>query len=95
MSNDARDAHRTPPGEPSRIDALGRPTPRPNPIEVLRARQADAGALTDDVLRAVSGEYGWPLYELEGLVSFYPHLRREPAPDVHVAGERVPEREAP
>ena len=49
-----------------------------NPIEALHALQEERGHLSDDRLRALSAQTGIPLYELEGLRSFYPHFRSKP-----------------
>ena len=48
--------------------------------------QHERGYLDDATLREVSKQQRVPLYQLEGLVSFYPHFRRTPPPvfSVHV-----------
>jgi len=58
---------------------------RPNAIALLQAWQAEHGPLDDEALRRIAREYRLPLYELQGLVSFYPHFRRTPAPDLEIA----------
>ena len=54
-------------------------------IDALTELQHREGHLRDDALRALSDRLNVPLYRLEGLVSFYPHFRRTPAPAVEVA----------
>ena len=53
--------------------------------ELIRI-QHERGYLDDATLREVSKQQRVPLYQLEGLVSFYPHFRRTPPPlfSVHV-----------
>ncbi|MCX7420332.1 MAG: NAD(P)H-dependent oxidoreductase subunit E [Planctomycetia bacterium] len=53
--------------------------------ELIRI-QHERGYLDDATLREVSKQQRVPLYQLEGLVSFYPHFRRTPQPQfsVHV-----------
>ncbi len=53
--------------------------------ELIRI-QHERGYLDDATLREVSKQQRVPLYQLEGLVSFYPHFRRTPPPQfsVHV-----------
>ena len=54
--------------------------PATNLIEELYALQEQHGFLRDEDLRALSQRIRTPLYEIEGVVSFYPHFRRTPAP---------------
>ena len=49
-----------------------------NPIDELYALQETAGYLSDPDLRTLSKKLDVPLYELEGITSFYPHFRRTP-----------------
>jgi len=58
--------------------------PAANPIELLQAWQAEHGLLDDAALVQLAKVHRIPLYELEGLVSFFPHFRRTPAPEVEV-----------
>jgi NADH:ubiquinone oxidoreductase subunit F (NADH-binding) len=55
-----------------------------NPIEELYALQEIRGYLADEDLRALSERRRIPLYELEGIASFYPHFRRRPPPALRV-----------
>ena len=59
-----------------------------NWIEELYALQEDRGFLADDDLRALSRRLDVPLYELEGISSFYPHFRRTPPPTFRVGACR-------
>ncbi len=52
--------------------------PVANPIVELSALQEERGFLSDDDLRTLSARLRIPLYELQGVASFYPHFRREP-----------------
>lgn len=55
-------------------------------LRELMRLQDECGWLDDDTLRRLSRERNVPLYQLEGLVSFYPSFRRSPPPkySVHV-----------
>ena len=59
-----------------------------NLIEELYALQEAHGFLRDSDLRELSRRIKVPLYEIEGVSSFYPHFRRTPPPRVHVTGCR-------
>ncbi len=59
-----------------------------NPIEELYALQETTGYLSEEDLRALSKKLGVPLYELEGISSFYPHFRRTPPPPYRVSACR-------
>ncbi|MEM8883587.1 MAG: NAD(P)H-dependent oxidoreductase subunit E [Planctomycetota bacterium] len=59
-----------------------------NLIEELYALQKEHGFLRDPDLRALSKRVRVPLYEIEGVASFYPHFRRTPAPRHVVTGCR-------
>ena len=59
-----------------------------NPIEELYALQETTGYLSEEDLRALAKKLGVPLYELEGVSSFYPHFRRTPPPSYRVGACR-------
>ncbi len=59
-----------------------------NPIEELYALQESTGYLSEQDLRALSKKLRVPLYELEGISSFYPHFRRTPPPAYRVGACR-------
>jgi len=59
-----------------------------NLIEELYALQKAHGYLREDDLRELSRGTKTPLYEIEGVASFYPHFRRTPAPRVTVSACR-------
>jgi len=59
-----------------------------NLIEELYALQEAHGYLREQDLRALSARIRVPLYEIEGVSTFYPHFRRTPPPRVHVAACR-------
>src|ERR1700755_480517 len=52
--------------------------PGPSLIPALNAIQERVGWLPREELLALSSDVRRPLYEIEGLVSFYPHFRTEP-----------------
>ncbi|MRG92940.1 NADH-ubiquinone oxidoreductase-F iron-sulfur binding region domain-containing protein [Polyangium spumosum] len=54
-------------------------------IDALTELQHEHGWLEDTRLVELAQKLGVPLYRIEGLVSFYPHFRREPPPRVEVA----------
>ena len=56
-----------------------------NLIDELYALQDQHGFLRDDDLRALSARIKVPLYEIEGVASFYPHFRRTPPPKAVVS----------
>jgi NADH:ubiquinone oxidoreductase subunit F (NADH-binding)/NADH:ubiquinone oxidoreductase subunit E len=60
--------------------------PGPTLIPALNALQREHGWLPREELQALSRETHRPLYEIEGLISFYPHFRTEPPSkvDLHV-----------
>jgi formate dehydrogenase/NADH-quinone oxidoreductase subunit F len=58
--------------------------PGPSLIPALNAIQQRAGWLPREELVALSREVHRPLYEIEGLVSFYPHFRTAPPRPVEV-----------
>jgi NADH:ubiquinone oxidoreductase subunit F (NADH-binding) len=59
-----------------------------NLIEELYALQEAHGYLREEDLHELGKRLKVPLYELEGLSTFYPHFRREPPPRVRVAACR-------
>ena len=52
--------------------------PGPSLIPALNAIQARLGWLPREELQELSRDARRPLYEIEGLISFYPHFRTEP-----------------
>ena len=60
--------------------------PGPSLIPALTAIQREHGWLPREALEQLSRDTKRPLYEIEGVVSFYPHFRREPPAkiDLHV-----------
>jgi NADH:ubiquinone oxidoreductase subunit F (NADH-binding)/NADH:ubiquinone oxidoreductase subunit E len=59
--------------------------PGPSLIPALMDIQREHGWLPREELVALSREARRPLYEIEGLISFYPHFRTEPPAKVHLA----------
>ena len=59
-----------------------------NLIDELYAIQAQHGYLRDEDLRALSARLNVPLYEIEGVSSFYPHFRRTAPPRAVVSACR-------
>jgi NADH:ubiquinone oxidoreductase subunit F (NADH-binding)/NADH:ubiquinone oxidoreductase subunit E len=53
-------------------------------IRELTRIQHERGCLDAETLREIAARENVPLYRLEGLVGFYPHFRRTPAPNVTV-----------
>ena len=70
-----------PPGTEARAGKF----PGPSLIPVLTAIQREHGWLPRAELVKLSQEARRPLYEIEGLISFYPHFRTEPPAKVHLA----------
>jgi NADH:ubiquinone oxidoreductase subunit F (NADH-binding)/NADH:ubiquinone oxidoreductase subunit E len=60
------------------VEARAGKFPGPSLIPALNAIQERAGWLPREELVALSRDVRRPLYEIEGLVSFYPHFRSEP-----------------
>ncbi|MEA2284349.1 MAG: NADH-quinone oxidoreductase subunit, partial [Solirubrobacteraceae bacterium] len=56
--------------------------PGPSLIPALTAIQRRCGWLPREELVTLSRDVRRPLYEIEGLVSFYPHFRTSPPPKV-------------
>jgi formate dehydrogenase beta subunit len=71
-----------PPGTEARAGKF----PGPTLIPELNDLQRHHGWLPREELEALSRELDRPLYEIEGLISFYPHFRTEPPSkiDLHV-----------
>ncbi len=59
--------------------------PGPSLIPALNAIQRECGWLPRDRLVALARDTRRPLYEIEGLISFYPHFRVDPPPKIDVA----------
>ena len=68
------------------VEARAGKFPGPSLIPELNAIQARLGWLPREELVALSREMRRPLYEIEGLVSFYPHFRTDPPVKVAVHG---------
>ena len=60
------------------VEARAGKFPGPSLIPALHAIQERVGWLPREELVALSREVHRPLYEIEGLISFYPHFRTEP-----------------
>jgi formate dehydrogenase beta subunit len=59
--------------------------PGPSLIPALNAIQSECGWLPRDRLVALARDTRRPLYEIEGLISFYPHFRVDAPPKIEVA----------
>jgi NADH:ubiquinone oxidoreductase subunit F (NADH-binding)/NADH:ubiquinone oxidoreductase subunit E len=70
------------------VEARAGKFPGPSLIPELNAIQARVGWLPREELVALGREMKRPLYEIEGVVSFYPHFRTEPPAKVTVHGCR-------
>ena len=66
-----------PPRAPG-VEARAGKFPGPSLIPALNAIQERVGWLPREELAALSRDVRRPLYEIEGLVSFYPHFRTDP-----------------
>jgi NADH:ubiquinone oxidoreductase subunit F (NADH-binding) len=66
---------------PGREARAGR-FPGPSLMPALHAIQHEHGWLPREELVRLAREWRRPLYEIEGLISFYPHFRTEPPPRV-------------
>jgi NADH:ubiquinone oxidoreductase subunit F (NADH-binding)/NADH:ubiquinone oxidoreductase subunit E len=66
------------------VEARAGKFPGPSLIPELNAIQARLGWLPREELVALGRELRRPLYEIEGLISFYPHFRTDPPPKVAV-----------
>ena len=60
------------------VEARAGKFPGPSLIPALQAIQERLGWLPREELEALSRDVRRPLYEIEGLISFYPHFRTEP-----------------
>ena len=70
-----------PPGTEARAGKF----PGPSLIPALVAIQREHGWLPREELVRLSQEVRRPLYEIEGLISFYPHFKTDPPSKVHLA----------
>ncbi len=68
----------------SGVEARAGKFPGPSLIPALNAIQERAGWLPRAELVALSHDVHRPLYEIEGLISFYPHFRTEPPKPVEL-----------
>jgi NADH:ubiquinone oxidoreductase subunit F (NADH-binding)/NADH:ubiquinone oxidoreductase subunit E len=59
--------------------------PGPSLIPALTAIQREHGWLPREELLKLAREARRPLYEIQGIISFYPHFRTEPRPRVELA----------
>jgi len=66
------------------VEARAGKFPGPSLIPALQAIQQRVGWLPREELVALARDVRRPLYEIEGLVSFYPHFRTSPPPAVAV-----------
>jgi NADH:ubiquinone oxidoreductase subunit F (NADH-binding)/NADH:ubiquinone oxidoreductase subunit E len=70
---------------PPGVEARAGKFPGPSLIPALTAIQREHGWLPREELVALSREARRPLYEIEGVISFYPHFRTSPPQKVHLA----------
>ena len=64
------------------VEARAGKFPGPSLIPALQAIQERVGWLPREELEALSRDVRRPLYEIQGLISFYPHFRTDPPPGV-------------
>ena len=64
------------------VEARAGKFPGPSLIPALQAIQERVGWLPREELEALSRDVRRPLYEIQGLISFYPHFRTDPPPSV-------------
>jgi NADH:ubiquinone oxidoreductase subunit F (NADH-binding)/NADH:ubiquinone oxidoreductase subunit E len=64
------------------VEARAGRFPGPSLIPKLTAIQREHGWLPREELVALARDERRPLYEIEGLISFYPHFRTEPPPHI-------------
>jgi formate dehydrogenase beta subunit len=64
------------------VEARAGRFPGPSLIPALQAIQERVGWLPREELEALSRDVRRPLYEIEGLISFYPHFRTDPPPAI-------------
>ena len=67
------------------VEARAGKFPGPSLIPALQAIQERVGWLPREELVALSRDVRRPLYEIEGLVSFYPHFRTDPPKKVQLS----------
>jgi NADH:ubiquinone oxidoreductase subunit F (NADH-binding)/NADH:ubiquinone oxidoreductase subunit E len=70
---------------PPGVEARAGKFPGPSLIPALNAIQREHGWLPREELVRLGQEVRRPLYEIEGVISFYPHYRTEPPRKVHLA----------
>ena len=66
------------------VEARAGKFPGPSLIPALNAIQERVGWLPREELVALSQDVHRPLYEIEGLISFYPHFRTDPPKPVEL-----------
>src|SRR6202012_5847452 len=66
------------------VEARAGKFPGPSLIPSLNAIQREHGWLPREELARLSRETRRPLYEIEGLISFYPHFRVQAPPTVEI-----------
>ncbi|MGB6617021.1 MAG: NAD(P)H-dependent oxidoreductase subunit E, partial [Trebonia sp.] len=66
------------------VEARAGKFPGPSLIPALNAIQERVGWLPREELVALSRDVHRPLYEIEGLISFYPHFRTDPPQQVQL-----------
>ena len=64
------------------VEARAGKFPGPSLIPALQAIQERVGWLPREELETLSRDVRRPLYEIQGLISFYPHFRTDPPPSV-------------
>ena len=64
------------------VEARAGKFPGPSLMPALQAIQERIGKLAREELEALSRDTHRPLYEIQGLISFYPHFRTNPPPPV-------------
>ena len=67
------------------VEARAGKFPGPSLIPALNAIQARLGWLPREELEKLALDARRPRYEIEGLISFYPHFRTSPPPPVSVS----------
>ncbi|MFY9809041.1 MAG: NAD(P)H-dependent oxidoreductase subunit E, partial [Pseudonocardiaceae bacterium] len=85
VAHDTGAAHRQAAGGSPRtpgVEARAGRFPGPGLIPELNAIQSRLGWLPREKLEALARRMRRPLYEIEGLISFYPHFRIQPPPTV-------------
>jgi formate dehydrogenase/NADH-quinone oxidoreductase subunit F len=82
MSFGSEQVATAPPGRIPGVEGRAGKFPGPSLIPALNAIQARVGWLPREELEELAREVRRPRYEIEGLVSFYPHFRTTPPPQV-------------